>query len=56
MLKVCQHKNIIRLLDLFENSDYYFMVLEYMEGADLFDYLSSRNFKLGEDRVKDIAW
>lgn len=56
MLKMCQHPNIIKLLDLFENSDYYFIVLEYMQGADLFDYLQARDFKLGEDRVKDIAW
>lgn len=34
-----QHNNIIQMLDLFENSDYYFMVLEYMQGEDLFDYL-----------------
>jgi serine/threonine protein kinase len=27
---MCQHVNIIGLLDLFENSDHYFMVLEYM--------------------------
>lgn len=44
------------MLDLFENQDYYYMILEYMQGADLFDYLQEREFKLGEDRVKDIAW
>lgn len=56
MLKMCQHVNIISLLDLFENSDHYFMVLEYMQGADLFDYLQSRDFNLGEERVRDIAF
>jgi len=30
VLKMCQHPNIIGLLDLFENSDYYFIVMEYM--------------------------
>ena len=39
---------------MFENSDYYFMVLEYLKGADLFDYLKSREFNLGEDRVCEI--
>jgi serine/threonine protein kinase len=53
---MCQHVNIISLLDLFENSDHYFMVLEYMQGADLFDYLQSRDFNLGEERVRDIAF
>lgn len=31
------------------------MVLEYMEGKDMFDYLSSRDFKLSEERVKELA-
>lgn len=39
VLKMCQHPNIIKLIDIFENSDYYYIVLEYMEGKDLFDYL-----------------
>ena len=36
---MCQHPNIIKLIDIFENSDYYYIVLEYMGGKDLFDYL-----------------
>jgi hypothetical protein len=44
------------LIDLFENADYYFIVLEYMAGADLFDYLQARNFNVGEERVKMIAY
>ena len=27
VLKMCQHPNIINLIDLFENMDYYFIVL-----------------------------
>ena len=55
VLKMCQHPNIIKLIDLFENADYYFIVLEYMEGKDLFDYLKKRNFEIGEARAKKIA-
>ena len=29
--------------------------MEYMEGKDLFDYMKFRNFKVGEQRVKQIA-
>ncbi len=36
---MCQHPNIIQLVEVFEDSDHYFIVLEYMRGADLFDYL-----------------
>jgi len=27
------------LVDIFENSDYYYIVLDYMAGSDLFDYI-----------------
>ena len=43
------------MIDLFENSDYYYIVLEYMAGKDLFDYLKTRNFQVTEDRVKDLT-
>jgi serine/threonine protein kinase len=51
-----QHPNIVGLIDLFENSDYYYIVLEYMQGKDLFDYIQLRNFKLGEMRVKELSY
>jgi len=39
VLKVSQHPNICGLIDLFENSEFYYLVLEYMQGGDLFDYM-----------------
>jgi serine/threonine protein kinase len=44
VLKACQHPNIIRLIDVFENASHYYIVLEHMEGKDLFDYLRERKF------------
>jgi serine/threonine protein kinase len=44
VLKMCQHKGIIKLVDVFENSDYYYIVLEYLTGKDMFDYIQRRNF------------
>lgn len=55
VLKVCQHPNIIRFYDVFENSDYIYIVMEYLKGGDFFNYLESRNFKITEDRAKIIA-
>jgi len=49
---MCQHRGIIKLIDVFENSDYYYIVLEYLAGKDLFDYIQKRNFSLTEERVK----
>ena len=56
VLKMSQHPNIVSLIDLFENSDYYYIVLEYMQGKDLFDYIQFRQFKLSEYRVKELAY
>ena len=52
---MCQHPNIIRLLDLFENEDYIYIVMENMQGADLFTYLERRDFQLPEPRAKELA-
>ncbi len=51
-----QHPNIVGLIDLFENSEFYFIVLEYMQGGDLFDYIQARSFKLTENRVKEFSY
>jgi len=56
VLKMCQHNSIIRLIDLFENSDTYFIVLEYMQGKDLFDYIQKRDFSLPEQRVQELTY
>ena len=39
VLKICQHPNIIRFYDVFENSDYIYIVMEYLQGGDFFSYL-----------------
>ena len=56
VLKMCQHPNIIRMLDLFENSEQYYIVLELMDGGDLFDYLKQRSFSLSEERARQLAY
>ena len=56
VLKMCQHPNIVKLVDLFETVDNYYIVLEYMDGKDLFDYLKLRTFKITEERTKEIVY
>ena len=51
ILKLCQHPNIIRLLDVFENADYIYIIMENMRGGDLFAYLEKRNFRISEARA-----
>ncbi len=30
LLKICQHPNIIKLYDIFENENYYYIIMEYL--------------------------
>jgi len=55
VMKMCQNRGIIKLIDVFENSSHYYIVLEYLAGKDLFDYLQKRSFKIEENRCKEIA-
>lgn len=56
VLKMCQHENIINLIDLYESNEHYYIVIEFMVGKDLFDYIAKRNFMLPEERVKHIVY
>ena len=54
ILKICQHPNIIRLIQVFENSDYLYIITEYCSGGDFFSYLTDRDYKLKEKRASNI--
>lgn len=38
-MQILSHKNIVRLLDFFENPNYFFLITEYCEGGSLFNYI-----------------
>ena len=44
------------MVDLFENSETYYIVLEYMKGKDLFEYIKRRDYSLREHRVQDLIY
>jgi len=52
---MCQHPYVIRLLDIFENQDYIYIVMENLSGGDLFTYLEKRNFELKEKRSRQLS-
>jgi serine/threonine protein kinase len=54
VLKICQHPNIIKLEDVFENQDYIYIVMEYLSGGDFFNFLEKRKFKISEQNAKRI--
>ena len=51
ILKICQHPNIIELYEVFENVSYFYIIMEYCSGGDLFSYLEQRNFRLPEEQA-----
>lgn len=55
ILKMCQHPHIIRLLDIFENQDYIYIIMEQLNGGDLFSYLEKRAFTVPEARAKQLS-
>lgn len=54
ILKCCQHPNIIRLYDVFENYNYIYIVMELLQGGDMYSYLEKRDFHLSEARACSI--
>jgi len=44
VLKICNHPNIVKLIDIFEDSKKIHIVLELLKGGDLYDYMEKREF------------
>ena len=54
ILKLCHHPNIVRLLDHLENNEYIFIVMEYIEGGTLRQYLKKKKFNFSERQASNI--
>ena len=50
-LKDVNHSNIIKLLEIKEDSNYYYCICEYFYGKDLFDYLKERESKILSEEI-----
>ena len=42
ILKLIRHSNIIQLYEIIETNDKLFLIMEYAEGGELFDYIVKR--------------
>ena len=56
ILKLCHHQNIVRLLDHLENLDYIFIIMEYIEGGTLGQYLKKNNFNFTERQAANMIY
>ena len=48
------HPNILKLYHFFDDSNYVYLVMEYMEEGSLFDYMQKKNEKLTEKETAEI--
>ena len=56
IMKLCHHPNVVHLLDHFENADYIFIVMEYIRGGRLTDYMKEKKFHFSEKRAAEIIY
>lgn len=56
IMKLCKHKNVVRLLDHFENSEYIFIVMEYLAGGDLGNYSKKKKYTILEEEAVRIIY
>jgi len=52
---MCQHANLIQLLNYFEDNKYFYIILEYLRGGDMYDYLNRRDFTIPQERALTLA-
>ena len=56
IMKLCHHPNVVRLLDHFENAEYIFIVMEYIRGGSLADYMKDNNYNFTEKRAAELIY
>jgi serine/threonine-protein kinase HSL1 (negative regulator of Swe1 kinase) len=44
IMKLLDHKNIVRLYDIWENRNELYLIMEYVQGGELFDYVSQQRY------------
>jgi serine/threonine protein kinase len=53
ILKLCKHPHIVKYIDLYIDDKYIYIVMEYLKGAELFDFVLVKE-KLSLDEIRDI--
>lgn len=53
-MEVLDHPNIVRLYETYETTDSLYLVMEYVEGYNLDEYLQQKGGRLTEIEAKDI--
>lgn len=54
LMEVLDHANIVKMLETYETCDTLFLVMEYVPGQNLDEYLNQRGTCLSEDEARRI--
>ena len=55
ILKLLKHRNIVTCIDFYAEEKTYYLVLEYMEGGELFDRIVKKSF-YNEREARDVVF
>ncbi|KAL6042729.1 Serine/threonine-protein kinase brsk1 [Balamuthia mandrillaris] len=55
IMKLMNHPHVLHLYDVYETSEYLFLILEHVEGGELFDYLVKRGTLSAADAMHFFA-
>ena len=53
---VSKHRGIVRLYDAFDDDDYFYIILDYCEGGDLFEQICEKRVYEGNPELARIAF
>lgn len=53
LMKIIKHPNVVNLHEVLSSKSKFFLVLELIDGGDLFDHLMKKEF-LDEDEARNI--
>jgi serine/threonine-protein kinase HSL1 (negative regulator of Swe1 kinase) len=51
VMKLLEHENIVRLYDVWENSNELYLIMEHVKGGELFNYVEKRKVGVPEDET-----
>jgi serine/threonine protein kinase len=54
IMKSLDHENIVEFIDFFEEEKFFYVVLEFLEGGELFDRIVKKNF-YNEKEARDVV-
>jgi len=54
IIRICHHENVVSLIDSFENATNIYIVMEYINGKDLSDYVLRNQDPISEAKAKTI--